>query len=103
MALQTLGVQALKVVGTKVGVGTVVAQHVIEDDEHTMGDRYYGFLLAPATRQAMELRREVVVRGMGNGPGDLPEQGAQPRIALGCGAAEPPAAALFVAGAEAGP
>ena len=103
MALEAFGVQVLEIIRPEIGVGTVVAEDVIEDDEHTMGDRSYGFLLAPPTRHAMELRSEVVVCGMGDGPGDLPKHRAQPRIALCRRAAEPPTAALFVAGADPSP
>jgi hypothetical protein len=62
-----------------------------------MRRRQDGILLASALRVAVELDSEVVVRGMGDGPRQLAQDGAQPAIARRGLAAEALASALFVA------
>src|SRR5215469_1608292 len=54
VALETLGVQAIEVVGPEVTVGPMVAEHMVEDDQDAVGDCHDCFLDAASARHAME-------------------------------------------------
>ena len=55
------GLSLLEVVGAEIGVGTPVAQHVVEDDQDTMRDGNHRLLFPSAPRDAVKLGREVVI------------------------------------------
>lgn len=59
VALEPCGVEPVEVVWAEVGVGALVAEHVIDDDEHAVGDSDDGFVLAPATGDAVILGVQI--------------------------------------------
>lgn len=80
--LDTRGVELVEVVGTEIGVGLPGPQQVVGDHEHTVGDGHRRLVLAPATREPVVLRGEVLVPRAGEAPSDLAQDRAQPGVAL---------------------
>src|SRR6266516_1395951 len=97
------GIKGLKEVWTQIVVVLASAQQVVDDREHAVTNSDDGALGPDAAGQAMVLRREVVLLGVGDDPDDLGQHGAQVPIALGGGRAQPLAAALLVARSHTGP
>lgn len=76
VALEPRGVELVEVVGAELGVRTLVAQHVIDDDAHAAGDGDDGLVLAPAASDAVVLGVQVGTLRPGDAPGHLAEHPA---------------------------
>src|SRR5579864_1304199 len=72
MAFDPCGVELVEVVGPQLAVGPLVLEDVIGDDQHAMGHRRQGFVLAPAAGDAVVLCVQVGAGGASNGLRDLP-------------------------------
>lgn len=68
-----LGVEFIKVVNTKVLVGFVVAEHVIDDHQQAVLDRTNGALFSTSSGQTMVLRFEIAIFGSNRSMGHFAE------------------------------
>ena len=97
VTLQTNGVESIEIVGAQVGIGSLVAEHMVDDDQHTVGHSDNRLMDASTLAQAPILRHEIVITGVRNRPDDLPQDRAEPRTALGDGFAHAFAPTLLIA------
>ncbi len=97
VTLDTGGLQLLEIVRAEIAVRLAFAEHVIQNDQDPVRHRDHGFLFASPPRNPVELGGEVVVFGMADGPGHLPQHRPEVGIAVRRLAAQPLAATLFVA------
>src|SRR5258708_37902286 len=103
MALQALGLEMVKIVGSQVLVGHLVAQHVVATDQQTVGDGEHGPWLAASARDAVIERMQVCAGGAGDGGSDLAQNGLQLSIAFGGRATELPPGTPLVSRTDPGP
>src|SRR5437763_7518919 len=103
MALRTLGVQIVEVVGTELFVWVTVAEYVIDDDEQAMGDGDSGLFGSSSASNAPELRMEVGGAGPDAGPSNLAHDRTQPDVAVVHGCLHAHSRALLVTWAEPSP
>src|SRR5262249_2709973 len=97
-ALEPFVLERVEVVGAQVRIEARRTEHrVDDDDEQRVADCHASLMLPPTACEAVLLRREIAVRGVGDGPRHLAEDPTQPGIAACCPATEPFAGALAVA------
>ncbi len=73
-----LGMEALEVVFSQLGIEGAVFQQVIEDYENRMTNRQQRALLPPSAHAMAKLGCQVGVSAAGGGPSGLKQRGAQP-------------------------
>jgi hypothetical protein len=58
--LEAGAIQLLEIVGAQIRVRLVVTEQVVEDHQDAVRHRHDGFLLAPSTRETVELGCQIV-------------------------------------------
>jgi hypothetical protein len=103
LALQAVGLEVVKLVRSSVLAGHLVAPHVVDIDQQTVGDGQHGPWLAASARAAVRERMPVRAGGAGDRRGDRAQDGLQVGVALGGRTTELFAGAAPVAGTDPSP
>src|SRR5712691_13365476 len=97
LPLNPCGVEFVEIISSQIRIRRLRLQDMVNDDKNAMRNSHHGFLLADSTSQAMILRREVVVFGMGDRPDHFSKNGSQIGIPFGCRPSQTFSSALSVA------
>src|SRR5581483_3588697 len=103
LSLNPCGIEFVEIISSQIRIRRFRLQDMVNDDQDAMRNGHDRLLLAQATSQAMILRREVVVFGMGDRPDHFSKDSSQIGIAFGCSPSQTFSSTLSVAWTETRP